>query len=361
MNHSSLNPKKQRIRVLLVDDSAIALEFMRRMLLPAPDIEVVGTAGDGQQALNLIGRLHPDVICTDLHMPRMDGLALTREIMARRPLPVLVLSVSVQVDQERNIFSMLEAGALDILAKPRGGEQSNFDAIALDFITKIRVLAGVKVIRRTGSPSPPGPGPAVAAQNWAEPELRPQIIGIGASTGGPQAFDRILRQLPADFSLPVVCIQHITPGFMGGLVRWLASSCKIKILTAENGAEPMPGVAYFPPDDRHLEIDASGRLHCSALPASKGHRPSIDMCLTSIAQRYGSAATGVLLTGMGQDGAQGLLDIRKAGGITFAQNEASSVVFGMPRRAMEIGAALQVLAIEQIGPALCRLARMETQ
>ncbi len=361
MNHPSFNLKKQRIRVLLVDDSAIALEFVRRMLLPAPDIEVVGTASDGQQALRLIGQLHPDVVCTDLHMPRMDGLALTREIMASRPLPVLVLSVSVQAGQEHNIFSMLEAGALDILAKPRGGERSNFDAIAPDFIKKIRVLAGVKVIHSKAPPTPLAQAPAAASLNWSEPEVKPRIIGIGASTGGPQAFHRILRQLPTDFSLPVVCVQHITSGFMDGLVRWLASTCRIRILTAENGAEPMPGVAYFPPDDRHLEIDARGRLHCSDVPASQGHRPSIDMCLTSIARRYGAAAAGVLLTGMGEDGARGLLDIRKAGGVTLAQNEASSAVFGMPRRAMEIGAAAQVLALEQIGPALCRLARTETQ
>ena len=343
------------IRVLLVDDSPVAIELIRRMLATAPEIVIVGTAGDGRQALELIPRVRPDVICADLHMPRMDGLELTREVMTRHPLPILVLSVSVQADQKHNIFQMLEAGALDILAKPRGGLESDFGVTAHDLITKVRILAGVRVIRRqqpTGNAGatqmpPSSPGPTLHP---------PRIVGIGASTGGPQALEQVLGQLPAAFPLPLVCVQHIAEGFMQGLVAWLASCCRIRVCTADEGARPLAGTAYFPPDNRHLEIDDAGTFHCSSALPFTGHRPSVDIAFSSLARRYGAAAAGVLLTGMGADGAQGMLDIARAGGVTIAQDEPSSVVFGMPRRAIELGAAKQVLPLEQIAPALIRAA-----
>jgi len=355
MRQQAENGNGGEIRVLLVEDSPTALELIRRMLASAPEIAIVGTAGNGLEALELIPLVRPDVICTDLHMPKMDGFELTREVMARHPLPILVLSISVQAEQKHNIFQTLEAGAVDILAKPLGGLHIDFGVTAHDLITKIRILSGVKVIGRRGAARNAvaiQPPPFLGAPS--APAAR--IIGIGASTGGPQALEGILRQLPADFALPLVCVQHIAEGFMQGLVDWLASSCRIRVRTAEEGTEPRPGSAYFPPDDRHLEIDPEGRFRCSgALPLS-GHRPSVDIAFSSLACRYGAAAVGVLLTGMGQDGAQGLLEIARAGGLTIAQDEQSSVVFGMPRRAIELGAARHVLPLAQIGPALCGLA-----
>ena len=343
------------IRVLVVDDSPLALELIRRMLAFAPEIVIVGTAANGLEALNLIPRVRPDVICTDLHMPVMNGLELTRQVMVRHPLPILVLSISVQAEQTHNIFQTLEAGALDILAKPLEGLQADFGVTAHDLITKIRILSGVKIIGRRGAG---GNGAAIQAESALIPPstLPPRFIGIGASTGGPQAFDAILRSLPRNFALPLMCVQHIAEGFMQGLVDWLASSCRIQVCTAEEGAEPRPGTAYFPPNNRHLEIDAEGKFRCSAALPLGGHRPSIDIAFSSLARRHGAAAVGVLLTGMGQDGAQGMLDIVRAGGLTIAQDEHTSVVFGMPRRAIELGAAHHVLALGQIGPALCRLA-----
>ena len=353
MNPPSLRGSAPVIRVLLVDDSALSLELISRLLAVAPDIEVVGGAHDGAQALELIEQLQPDVICTDLHMPKMDGLALTRELMVRHPLPILVLSISVQAEQEHNLFSMLEAGALDVLAKPRGGPEANFGVIANDLITKIRILSGVKVIGRRKTAATSTPSAPLLPLGVTAGALR--IIGIGASTGGPQAFETILRQLPADFALPLLCVQHIAQGFMQGLVDWLASSCKIRVCTAQEGTEPRPGTAYFPPDDRHIEIDTGGRFRCSSALAVSGHRPSVDIAFSSLARHYGAGAAGVLLTGMGTDGAQGLLDIRRAGGLTLVQDEASSVVFGMPGAAIELGAALHVLTLDKIGPAMCAL------
>lgn len=359
MNSSASAGKARAIRVLLVDDSPVSLELLCRMLANAADIQVLGRAHDGVQALDMLAQLQPDVLCTDFHMPQMDGLTLTREVMARHPLPILIVSVSVQAHQKHNIFSMLEAGALDILAKPRGGPDGNFGAIADELITKVRILAGVKVIGRRKLPAPANGVPQPLVLGSAVTGAR--IIGIGASTGGPQAFDAILRQLPANFGLPLVCVQHIAQGFMAGLVDWLSNNCRIRICTAQEGAEPESGHAYFPADGRHIELDAKGRFHCSSAIAHNGHRPSVDRAFGSLARCHGAAAVGVLLTGMGRDGAQGLLEIRRVGGLTLAQDEPSSVVFGMPGSAIALGAARHVLALEKMAPALLALQKEQTR
>jgi two-component system chemotaxis response regulator CheB len=324
------------------------------MLATAPEMEVVGTASNGVEALEQIPRVRPDVVCTDLHMPKMDGVEFTREVMARFPLPILVLSVSVQQEQKHNIFDMLEAGALDILAKPRKGLETDFGITAHDLIRKIRILSGVKVIRRrpAATNAAKAPPPAWSRQAGSAP----RIIGIGASTGGPQAFERVLQELPPDYPLPLACVQHIAEGFMQGLIDWLAASCRIRVRTAIDGTQPQAGIAYFPPSDRHLEINDDGVFRCSSAVPMGGHRPSVDITFSSLARRYGTGAVGVLLTGMGQDGAQGMLDIARAGGLTIAQDEESSVVFGMPKSAVELGAAQRVLPLAQIAPALIQLA-----
>jgi two-component system chemotaxis response regulator CheB len=338
----------RRIRVLLVDDSPLAIELICRMLAGSSEIEVAGSALNGAQALELIPGLRPDVIVTDLHMPGMGGLELTREVMRRHPLPVLVMSQSAQPAQSANIFQMLEAGALDVVAKPRGGLESNFDATAQDLRRKIRVAAGVVVMRRRASGDSGGAAPPVSVSASAVPS----IIGIGASTGGPQAFQAVLRGLPADFARPLICVQHIATDFMQGLVDWLADQCRIRVQTAVEGSAPLAGHAYFAPDGRHLAIDAAGRFQCAAAHLNVAHRPSIDVAFGSLARYYGHGALGVVLTGMGEDGAQGLLAIARAGGYTIAQDEGSSIVFGMPRRAVDVGAARHVLALDQIAPAL---------
>jgi len=345
---------RRRIRVLLVDDSLLALEIIRRMLAAEPRIELCGTARDGAEALDLIPRLRPDVVCTDLHMPVMGGQELIREVVARHPLPILVLSVAVQKDQSAAIFEMLEAGALDIVAKPRGGLCEHDEALARELIAKIKVAAGVIVLRRRRRPAMPPPVAAFASAAARLPV--PEIIGIGASTGGPQALEAILRQLPAGFPLPLLCIQHIAEGFMAGLVDWLAHSSRVPVRFARDGEVPCGGTAYFAPEGRHLEIDNSGRLRCREHVSGEQHRPSVDLTLAALARRCGSAAMGVLLTGMGRDGAQGLGAIARAGGLTIAQDAASSIVFGMPRAAIEAGAAHLVLPLDRIAPALIRIA-----
>ncbi len=339
------------IRVLLVDDSPIALHILQRLLSRAPDIQVVGTAANGKDALDLLPLLHPDVICTDLHMPVMDGLEFTRSVMSQQPHPILVLSVSVEASSH-NVFQLLEAGAVDVYPKPRALLDADQDKLAKELASKIRILAGVHVFRRNvttkRTPLPPLALP---------PHSPARIVAIGASTGGPQALREILVRLPADFPLPVVCVQHIGSDFLSELVSWLDDAVQLPVRKALQGETPQAGIVYFAPEDVHLELDHNGRFELSRAPLSEGHRPSVTVTLRAAARRYGAGAVGVLLTGMGRDGADGMRDIAASGGITIAQDEASCVVYGMPREAVALGAAQHVLPLEQIAPTLISIAQ----
>jgi two-component system chemotaxis response regulator CheB len=343
-----------KIKVLLVDDSVLTLVILKRILSSAPDIEVVGTAVNGKEALDIIPQLQPDVICTDLHMPVMDGFEFTKAVMARFPRPILVLSVSVQVDQTYNIFQLLDAGAIDVMAKPMGGLEAEGELNARELISKIRILAGVVVLRNYGKVKAENGSPGKSALSWNEVPP-PQIIGIGASTGGPQAFQEILSHLPANFPLPLICVQHISEGFMQGLVDWLSDQCKMRVQIAATGIVPQQGTAYFPPEGTQLTIDQYGKLDCSNDQISGGHLPSISVTFKSLAQHYGNGTVGVLLTGMGRDGVEGMQAIAQAGGTTIAQDEESSIVFGMPKEAIAADAARYVLPLTDIGPALAGL------
>lgn len=345
--------KPDSIRVLLVDDSAIALEGLKKMLLQAPDIHVVGTARNGKEALELIPRLQPAVVCSDLHMPVMDGLRLTREIMEKFPRPILIVSASVGEGSDNSI-SLIEAGAVDVFAIPRGGLNSEFKAMAPELIRKIRVLSGVRVFRKFQRDAPHLPSSSGAPR--IPGTTRPaHIVVIGASTGGPQAFQAILARLPADFQLPVVCVQHISEGFLDGFVKWLESQCKVKVRIAREGEHPSPGTVYFPRERTHLSFDRLGRFVFPAEPPCRGHRPSVTITMRSAAECFGPTVIGILLTGMGNDGVEGMREVARAGGITIAQDEESSVVFGMPREAIESGAARYVIPLEDISSALIRM------
>lgn len=351
---------KPPIRLLLVDDSLLTLTILKRILSATPEIRVVGTATNGQEALDIIPALQPDVICTDLHMPVMDGLELTKAVMERFPCPILVLSVSVQKEQTSTIFRVLEAGAIDVMAKPLGEVGMDYRLDGRELIGKIKILAGVVAIRKrrkaTGviTPAPGNQLPPVEG-------TLPNIIGIGASTGGPQAFQEILTHLPGNLGVPVICVQHISEEFMQGLVDWLAPQCSLKIVMAGTGIEPQPGTVYFPSGGSHLIVDDQGRLECSSAPIYEGHRPSVSITFKSLAQHYGKSAAGVLLTGMGRDGVDGMLAIAGAGGTTIAQDEESSIVFGMPGEAIAAGAARYVLPLPKIAPALLKLLNLNME
>lgn len=338
------------IRVLFVDDSPIALAMMRRAVVGVPGIEVAGTAGNGEEALAAIRRLDPMVVCTDLHMPRMSGMALVNEIMTSCPRPIVVVSVAVQKDDPNNAFRLLEAGAVDVCPKPRPGTLDD-GSFAAELVRKIRVASGVRVIRRfRHAPSPARPAAKVPPNGFA----RSRIVAIGASTGGPVALRTILSGLPADVRLPIVCVQHISTEFLPGFIDWLQGHSRLRLTLAAAGEVMRPGTVYFPPADSHLEVGPGGRLLPSREAPVDGHCPSVNVTFRSVAAHYGPAAVGVLLTGMGVDGATGLAEIARAGGETIAQDEESCVVFGMPGHAVQIGAARHVLSLQEIAGLLAR-------
>lgn len=349
---------KKPIKVLLVEDSSIALAILQRMLLTSPDIIVVGTASNGIDALDLIPKLNPDVICTDYHMPKMNGLELIIEVMKRFPRPILVVSVSVHSDDSENIFHLLSAGALDVFPKPKGGLGANFEVSSRELIQKIKILSGIVAFskhKHVPKHLPVHKKIEIIHEKFdIEVKSDTSIIVIGASTGGPQAFEAILPKLPSDWPIPIICVQHISEGFISGMVDWLDSHSNIKVTIAKLGELPVPGTAYFAPDGVHLKISMNGRFLFSHEHPFMGHRPSVNVTMDSVAQYYKGAAIGILLTGMGYDGAEGLLSIHKQGGLTIAQDEASSIVFGMPKKAIEIGAARYVSALPDISDILIR-------
>jgi len=372
------------IRVLLVEDSPVALTILKRILSTSPDITVVGAARNGLEALELIPKVKPQVICTDFHMPKMNGLELTRRIMAEAPCPILVISASVKAEDTHNVFPLLAAGALDVFPKPTTGLATEYEQLGQDLINRIKVLAGVTVFTRRpsqevsvaeGSPvrreSPlrvtsPSSTTAVPTRGRglvprpvrsSRPALdirAPRIVAIGASTGGPQTLQDILHSLPASFPVPIVCVQHISEGFLQGLVDWLQSSCTLSIKIAQEGIMPQAGTVYFAPERHHLQISNQGYLQFGPSQPVDGHCPSVTVLFQSIAAYYRRAAIAVLLTGMGRDGAAGMQAVSQAGGLTIAQDEASSVVFGMPKEAIALGCVQQILTPPDIAPYLLK-------
>jgi two-component system, chemotaxis family, protein-glutamate methylesterase/glutaminase len=346
------------IRVLLVEDSPIVLTILKRMLSTSPDLEIVGTAATGKKALELIPKVQPRVICTDLQMPGMDGLEFIRQVMRSYPCPILVLSAAIGHENTQQIFNVLQAGAIDVLPKPMSGFTHDSEALKQELITKIKVLSGVKVftLRQRIKPNhiPDREQDLSKATTIISPSSsrRFQVVGIGASTGGPQALQKILTQLPSNFPVPIICVQHISTGFLSGLVNWLSAECKLPIKIAQSGEYPLPGIVYFAPENHQLRLYKSGKFTISNQPDFSGYQPSVTVTFQSIAQFYGSSAIGILLTGMGKDGGVGMQAIKQSGGLTLAQNEASSIIFGMPKEAIRLGAVDRVLSIDSISTVL---------
>lgn len=345
------------ISVLLVDDSLIAIMVLKKMLLAFPDIEVVGTAGNGEEALKLIATLRPQVICTDLHMPKMDGLQLIKEVMIRHPLPMLVISVSVHQSQDdHNIFELLDAGAIDVFPKPRGGLDSFNKELSQELANKIRVLSGVIPIRRHQRVQPRVSVVAPVVAPSSSSKSMPKLVVVGASTGGPQALLTILSELPKDFVVPVLCVQHISKGFLEEMVSWLADNISLAVKIAKPGEMLKAGCVYFPEEDAHLVFNTHGEVGAVVNGSEELHCPSIDIAFVSAAEVFRDGVVGVLLTGMGRDGAKGLRAILDAGGMTIAQDENSCVVFGMPQQAIAMGGAREILPLTDIASVLMRQA-----
>lgn len=341
-----------KLRVLVVDDSRMARSLLRAILEDTPDIEVVGEAEDGRQALELASQLRPDLITMDLEMPVMDGLQAIEEIMCTRAVPILVLS---SVSDAQRALEATAKGALEVAAKPEA-----CPAAAEQLCERVRLLAGVSVITRLRPSHQPDHSPTVLPGLAPLPPSGSRVFAFAASTGGPQALAHILPGLPADFPAAIVIAQHISDGFAQGMVDWLASLCALPVKLAENGMPLAPGQIYISPSEHNLRVGPTHTLHLQARAETELYHPSCDVLLTSVARNCGAAATGLILSGMGHDGAAGMAAIRAAGGLTLAQDEASSVIYGMNRVAIERGCVQRVLPLVEIAPTLAAIARKET-
>ena len=332
------------VRVLVADDSEIFRELLSRIIASEPGFEVVGAAGDGNTATAMARDLKPDVITMDLNMPDADGFSGIARIMAETPTPILVLTAD---RQEVVGFRALSLGALDILEKPAASmDLAEYGQLLR---SRLRLLAGVKVIRhlrglrgRRGI-TPPTPG-------------RADVVVIGASLGGPRALATLLRGLSREFPAPVAIVQHIADGFTEGLASWLAQESRLDVREAEDGELLRPGRVLLAPTGRHLVV-GRGLAHLSDAPAVDTFKPSVTPLFLSAARAYGARCCGVILTGMGRDGADGMKALKEAGAHTIAQDEASSAVFGMPRAAIELGAVDRILSLEEIPRALLEVVR----
>ncbi|WP_432825040.1 chemotaxis-specific protein-glutamate methyltransferase CheB [Dactylosporangium sp. CA-092794] len=341
------------IRVLVVEDSATVRQFLREALTRADGFEIVGEATDGAAAVELCRRLRPDVITMDVVLPVMSGLAATEQIMAHAPTPILVVC-SADRRELFTTYDALAAGAVDVLEKPRG--DASDDTWGHRLRTAVKVVSRIRVVTRR-LPVPP-PHPDGAGTPGPPPGVR--AIAVGASTGGPGAIVRLLRALPAEFPVPVLYVQHLASGgaFAQAFTGWLAEQTGRLVGYARGGEalSALGGRVTMAPPDRHLLV-RGGHLQLSAGPPRHSCRPAVDALFESVAMDLGGNAAGCLLTGMGRDGADGLLAMRRAGAVTYAQDAGSCVVYGMPREAAALGAAAEVLPPEEIGARLAAVGR----
>jgi len=341
---------KEPIRVLVVDDSAVVRQILVSMLETVPGFQVAGQARDGEEAVRLTARLRPDVITMDIRMPRLDGLEAIRQIMSTTPTPIVVVAASVYEPDLNIAFTAIEAGALTVVEKPRGITPEAYDAARDQLVTTIRLMADVQVVtlrphRRLPAQMPPS---RASGRDALGMSVGAELIAIAASTGGPGVLRMIFQALPGDLSIPIVTVQHITPGFAQGFARWLDGETALQVRIAANGERVEPGCVLLAPDDTHLTVAPGGIVRLDRSEPVKGQRPSATRLFDSVAQAYGAASIGVVLTGMGDDGADGLENLKRAGGYVIAQNEESCVVFGMPKVAIERGVVNQVLPPDKI-------------
>ncbi len=340
-----MNSGMKKLRVLVVDDSALMRKLIPQMLEADPWIEVVGTAMDGNFCLKKIEELSPDVVTLDLQMPGMNGIDTLKEIMRRKPLPVIVVS-SHSTDGASVTFKALGLGAFDFVTKPRDAS-THMAETAAELIAKIKAAADCKVVRPAS-----GMGALARPEKISTGKSAPRptkLVAIGISTGGPQALEFLLAQLPPDFPGTIVVVQHMPEGFTDMFARRLDEVCSLRVKEAQSGDILQAGRVLICPGSRHMKVKRLTMGDVVVLNDEarvNGHRPSVDVLFNSVAEEFGKQAVAVLMTGMGDDGADGLGAVKRAGGMTIAQSEESCVVYGMPKAAVERGYAIRVVALD---------------
>jgi len=341
------------IKVLIVEDSIVARELLARILSSDSEINVIGTATNGEEAVEFVARTKPDAVTMDIIMPKMDGFEATRRIMETRPVPIVIVSSSLNKEEVEKTWRAVEAGAVAILEKPRYSPSGHLAEDAVKLIQTVKLMSQVKVVRRWTKhklPEKVKPAPAEEVVPSASPRITPgkRVVAIGASTGGPAVLHNILRELPAGFPVPILVVQHITRGFTVGFVDWLNQACELRVGLAVNNEIAQPGNVYVAPDGFQMKIDARSRIALTNDEPENGLRPSVSCLFRSVAHAFRDKAVGILLTGMGRDGAEDLKLMMDKGAVTIAQDEESSIVYGMPQEAARLGAARYSLPPEKI-------------
>jgi two-component system chemotaxis response regulator CheB len=346
----------KKIRVLIIEDSHVVRQLLEHLIRADPRLEVAGSAASGEEGLRLLHTVEPDVISMDIRLPGMNGFEATQRIMSERPTPIVVVSASVEAEDLHISLNALRAGALAVVEKPVGMLHRDYEALANRLCTQLVLMSQVKVVRQRGRGPRFEPGgsegrASAAVAGRLEHEgaaIRTfRLLGLVASTGGPQALAAFLGALPASFPLPIALVQHITPSFLDGFVAWLGTVCPFAVVLAQEGDWARPGRVYVPPVDHHLCVEGTVLRLDRSEPVCV-QRPSGTVLFRSMARTLGSRALAVLLTGMGEDGAEGMAEVRAAGGYTIAEDEATAVVYGMPGAAVRLGAVCETLPLPAI-------------
>ncbi|HEV7915448.1 MAG TPA: chemotaxis-specific protein-glutamate methyltransferase CheB [Albitalea sp.] len=344
------------VRVLVVDDSASSRELLVGMLNADPRLQVVGIAADGEAAVAAAQRLRPDVITMDIHLPGLDGFGATRRIMESCPTRIVMVTATSMPNDVAASFQALESGALAVLGKPPGPGHALFGQARDELLRTVTLMAEVPVVRRWPAQRRAADSAARASRIAIAPaEREVRLVAIGASTGGPLALQAILSRLNAGFGAPIVIVQHISTGFADGLAQWLAQSTGYPVRVAVHADCMQPGVAYVAPDDAQMKVHGNGRIALTDEPPEQGFRPAVASLFRSVAEHYGRRAAGVLLTGMGIDGAVELKRLRDTGALTIVQDRDSAVIYGMPGEALRLDAAMHVMPPEAIAATLNQL------
>ncbi|NOU16946.1 MAG: chemotaxis-specific protein-glutamate methyltransferase CheB [Bacteroidales bacterium] len=336
------------IKVLIVEDSPVMQQLLSYTISADPDIQVVGIVENGEEAIEAVKKLHPDIIAMDMHMPKLDGRQTTRIIMETNPTPIVIVTGSSTGKEATFSFDMIAEGALAVIKKPPSVDHPEFKKEAQGLIQTLKLMSEVKLVRRIAHSTRENGlvKPIIEKEISKESEI--QIVAIGASTGGPLVLQKILSGLPKNIPVPLLIVQHISQGFTEGFVEWLNNTTNFPVHIASHGEFPLAGHGYVAPDNFHMGVERGPRIVLSNHGLENGLRPSVAYLFRTVAQVFGSGAVGILLTGMGRDGAEELKMMKKNGAITFAQDKESSVVHGMPGEAIKFNAAMHILPPEDI-------------
>lgn len=332
-----------KIRVLLVEDSPTQRILEKKLLENDPEIEIIGEAADGEEAVEKALQLKPDVILLDLQLPKMDGLEVIKKIMSKEPIPILVLSSVVNKSEKFSSMEALRRGAVNVMEKPSIEKGQSWMQIASEIIKNVKEVSKVHVVPHIEVPTIAPPKPAAET-----PEHEFEAVAIGASTGGPKLVHQILSALPVDYPMPIFIVQHIAPGFDEGFAEWLNKTVKIEVKLAKSGEDAHPSTAYVAPVGFHMKVTPKRTIYLDDGPSVNNQKPSADVLFESVAEVYGDKSIGVILSGMGRDGAVGLKKMKEAGAKVFALRAEDCVVFGMPGAAVEIGAVEKTSSLEEI-------------